>query len=52
MNREKKMELQKKIEEEELRIEKYMKVQVTNAKQLIDESHDRIADYRKQIREL
>lgn len=52
MIRKKTMDLQKKVEVEVLRIEEYMKVQVTNALQLIEESHERIADYRKQIKEL
>ncbi len=50
MNREIKVELQEKIAEEYMNIEKYIKSTTGNTIQQLEETYGVIADYRKQLK--
>ncbi|PZX04539.1 hypothetical protein C7437_10451 [Psychrobacillus insolitus] len=52
MNRHMKIELQEKIAEEYACIEKYIKSRAANAIQQLEESYGKIADYRKQLKNI
>jgi DNA-binding protein H-NS len=52
LNRGVKIELQEKIAEEYMNIEKYIKSRAANAIQQLEETYGRIADYRKQLKNI
>jgi len=52
LNRQMKIELQEKIAEEYACIEKYIKSRAANAIQQLEESYGKIADYRKQLKNI